>query len=258
THRGCAMGEAIAAGLGSGSRPGSPVGFLRPFWRRPPAFIVPYPLEVLLMVRNRRAIRPKYVTQYTAGEAPITSINPSRISRRNTRAETSYGGPPPGWLNRRSESGPPPHNSIAANASRIATVSSGTRRFLEGGNSPSCVMARPPCAKPIAAHVRRSISFRLVTRNHGAQRNQRRNHRRNHPPLKSSHNTITSALRGIARLIRPISTINSQSNIFQHSKKIPKINQRRGAPGPGSLSICHFPSRSAPAAIAAREPLTTQ
>jgi hypothetical protein len=63
-------------------------------------------------------------------------------------------------------------------------------------------------------------------------------------------------VRGIARLIRPISTINRPSNIFQHSKKIPKINQRLGAPAPGLLSYCGFPSRSAPAAIAAREPFT--
>src|SRR5215475_8405332 len=69
-------------------------------------------------------------------------------------------------------------------------------------------------------------------------------------PSNSLHNTITSALRGIARLIRPISAmIAARSNIFSTQKKTQgkisvggpraEARDRCGAPPPPSLGDEH-------------------
>jgi hypothetical protein len=140
---------------------------------------------------------------------------------------------------------PPPANSTASNANRIPLApahagSVNAEISPAAGSSPALLSSR----RSEAAHVRRPVSRGLVTLVRLASvgvttgvTTRRSN---------SLHNTIT--LRGIARLIRPISAmIAAQSNIFSTQKKSAR-SVREGGPGPGPDFYCHYPSGSPAAA----------
>src|SRR5262249_20804989 len=127
----------LSAAVGAGALPGlvAAIGtraLAPPSLPRPPSR-TPHDLTPKL-----RATFPSFVTRYRPGAKPITSISPSRISFLNTGAliERRSASSIPRKV-RCSHNGPPSSHSIHCNASRIASVNSGTLCGTLRGDNPS-------------------------------------------------------------------------------------------------------------------------